>query len=71
MFLHDFRFAALAPSDVANAAVDGMLRNENVVCIPPIWLPLTILSSMLPIKIQNAIRDYILKEKDFKDQWQK
>lgn len=54
----------MTPELLANTAIDGMLRNELNVVVPSkfYWAP--VILSMLPYKVQNLIRDYLLKESE-------
>lgn len=56
---------------VANLAVDGMLRNQLHVCIPSTSVYGVLVLQMLPQKIHNLIRDYVLREKDIREFWKK
>lgn len=60
----DLRFPAISSEYTAKIAVDGILRNKRTVTIPEFNQLLSKSMSLLPLKVQQAIRDYILREKE-------
>ncbi|XP_055544083.1 17-beta-hydroxysteroid dehydrogenase 13-like [Wyeomyia smithii] len=63
-FLQEPRFELLTTEYSARVIVDGILRNEPTVAVPP-FLDLGIrLMQIFPVKIQQLVRDIVVKEHD-------
>lgn len=58
------RFPPITVEETAIETVNGILRNEQQVCIPKSALFLASIIQSLSFKNQQLFRDYILKEKD-------
>lgn len=60
----NLRFPMVSAEEVANVAVDSILRNEITISIPRSNLWVSGLANLLPLSVQSLIRDYVLKEKE-------
>ncbi|XP_029724798.2 17-beta-hydroxysteroid dehydrogenase 13 [Aedes albopictus] len=61
-FLQKPRFKLLSTKYTAKIAVEGILRNESFVCVPPLFdLGLRIMQ-LFPLKVQQLVRDLIMRE---------
>lgn len=61
-FLQKPRFKLLSTTYTARTAVEGILRNESFVSVPPMFdLGLKIMH-LFPLKVQQLVRDIIMKE---------
>lgn len=60
------RFPPVTPAQTANATIDAMLRDEHVVMVPSFLFYLTQIMRILPIRLQQLVRDYLLREQGTK-----
>lgn len=60
----NLRFPVISAEEVADVAVDSILRNELIVSIPKSNLWISALVNFLPLSNQSLIRDHVLKEKE-------
>lgn len=58
------RFPVLSAEEVAEVAVDSILRNEIVVSVPKFNWWLSVLVNLLSLANQGLIRDHILRERE-------
>ncbi|XP_058816330.1 17-beta-hydroxysteroid dehydrogenase 13-like [Topomyia yanbarensis] len=61
-FLKKPRFKLLTTAYTARVIVDGILRNEHNVAVPPFFDLGIKLMHLFPMKIQHLVRDYIVRE---------
>lgn len=62
---YSIRFPALETDETAREVVNGILREDFNVTIPGSQKPLIKLMNIFPLKVQEIIRDRVLRESDF------
>lgn len=60
----NLRFPMISAEEVADVAVDSILRNEVIVLIPKYNLWISALMGFLSLSNQSLIRDHVFKEKE-------
>ncbi|XP_058451312.1 17-beta-hydroxysteroid dehydrogenase 13-like [Malaya genurostris] len=61
-FLKKPRFKLLTTERTARVIVEGILRNEVILAIPPFFDLGVRIMQLFPVKIQQLVRDYIIRE---------
>ncbi|XP_055544082.1 17-beta-hydroxysteroid dehydrogenase 13-like [Wyeomyia smithii] len=61
-FLKKPRFKLLTTEHTARVIIDGILRNQVTIAIPPFFDLGVRIMQLFPIKIQQLVRDYIIRE---------
>uniref|UniRef100_A0A1L8E514 Short-chain dehydrogenase/reductase 3 n=1 Tax=Nyssomyia neivai TaxID=330878 RepID=A0A1L8E514_9DIPT len=56
------RFPPLIPDDAADIAVDAMLENKESITIPKVWPISRLIFKCLPCRIQDLVREVLVKE---------
>ena len=59
------RFPALETDETADEVVGGILREDFNLTVPSAQKPLTKFLNILPLRIQEIVRDRVLRERSF------